>query len=117
MLAMILGCIALGLMALTVGALTVKWIVNKIKVKKALRYIKRVMLADIRKLVNSCDNTVTLNQLEDLSKKGYTHVMADFDAQNEIVGDVEIIKDTNRQLDNEVGNLLGYNGMVLVDVK
>ena len=43
--------------------------------------------------------------------------MADFDANGEIVGDVEIIKDTNQQLDDEVDKLLGRNGMVVVDVK
>ena len=117
MVAMIFGFIALGLIALTIIALTVKWIIDKIKGKKALVYIKKVMVADIRDLANSCDNTITLDQLDELSNKGYTHVMADFDANGEIVGDVEIIKDTNQQLDDEVDKLLGRNGMVVVDVK
>ena len=77
MVAMIFGFIALGLIALTIIALTVKWIIDKIKGKKALGYIKKVMVADIRDLANSCDNTITLDQLDELSNKGYTHVMAD----------------------------------------
>lgn len=115
--AMILGLIALGIIATTVVALTVTWIVRKIKEKKALGYVKKVMVTDIRELANSCDNTVTLDQLDELVDKGYTHIMADVNSTGEVVGEVEVIKDTNQTLDDEVEKLLGRKGMVVVEVK
>ena len=113
---MILGLIALGLVVVSAIALTTRWIVNKIKEKKCLGYVKKVILSDIQELANSCDNTISLNQLEQLANSGITHVMADIDDTGNIVGNVEAIRDTNSQLDDEVDKLLGRKGMLIVEV-
>lgn len=116
MIAMILGMIALGLVVFTAAALTCAWILKKVKEKKLLQNVKRVMIADIQGLANSAGNTITLDQLDALANKGVTHVMADIDASGNIVGEIEAIKDTNRQLDDEVDRLLGRERMAMVTI-
>ena len=116
MIAMILGMIALGLVVFTAVALTCAWILKKLKEKRFLQNVKRVMIADIQRLANSSDNTITLDQLDELANKGVTHVMADIDASGNIVGEIEVIKDTNRQLDDEVDKLLGRERMKVVEI-
>ena len=116
MIAMILGMIALGLVVFTAVALTCAWILKKVKEKKLLQNVKRVMIADIQRLVNSSDNTITLDQLDALANKGVTHVMVDIDASGDIAGEIEAIKDTNRQLDDEVDKLLGRERMVVMTI-
>ena len=117
MLWIILGLIALGLVVFTVVALNLKWFLNRLRSKKtAMPNIKKVMLADLSTLANSCDNTVKLDQLRDLVDKGITHVMADIDDDGNVVGNIEAIKDTNQSLDDEVNKILGQDRMVVVEV-
>lgn len=117
MIATILGLIALGLVICSAVALTTKWIIDKIKSKKQLGYIKKVFIADIKEITNSCNNTISLNQLNEIANSSVTHVMADIDESGNIVGRIEEIRDTNQQLDEEVEKLLGRDGMVVVEVE
>jgi hypothetical protein len=112
----ILGLIAAGCIVAYVVSLSVRWIVGKIREKKAMGNIKKVAVADIDTLIRECDNTVTLADLDTLASQGYSHVMVDIDASGKIVGDVDIIKDTNDTLDADVERLLGKKGMVVVEV-
>ena len=48
MFAAILGMIALGLVVFTVVALTVAWILKKVRSKQLLRDVKKVMISDIQ---------------------------------------------------------------------
>ena len=116
MIAMILGMIALGLVVFTAVALTSSWVLKKLKEKRAFQKVKQVMIADIQRLANSSGNTLALDQLDELASKGATHVMADIDASGNVVGELEVIRDTNRMLDDEVDKLLGRERMVIVTI-
>ena len=112
----ILGLIAAGCIVAYVVSLSVRWIVGKIREKKAMRNIAKVAVAEIDTLVRECDNTVALADLDALTSQGYSHVMVDIDTSGKIVGNVEVIRDTNDTLDADVEKLLGKKGMVVVEV-
>lgn len=113
----IVGLIALGCIVAYVVVLTIKWLRNKIKEKLAKRNVKKVAVADLEELIEECDNTVSLNDLNDLVDKGYTHLMVDVGYDGKIVGDVEVIKDENDSIDRDVEELLNRTnqGMVIVE--
>ncbi len=111
----IVGLVALGCLVAYAVILTIKWIKNKIKEKLAKKNVKKVALADIEELIAECDNTVSIDALDDLSNEGYSHIMADVGYDGEIVGDISVIKDENVSLDDEVEQLLGKKGMVVVE--
>lgn len=117
LLAGIVGLIALGCIVAYVVVLTIKWLRNKIKEKLAKRNVKKVAVADLEELIEECDNTVSLNELNDLVDKGYTHLMVDVGYDGKIVGDVEVIKDENDSIDRDVEELLNRTnqGMVIVE--
>lgn len=111
----IVGLIALGCLVAYAVILTIKWIKNKIKEKLANKKVKKVALADIEELIAECDNTVSIDALDDLTDEGYSHIMVDVGHDGEIVGDISVIKDENAFLDDEVEQLLGEKGMVVVE--
>ena len=111
----IAGAIALGCLIAYAVVLTVKWIRDKIREKIRVKKAKKVMVADLEQLIEECDNTVSLDALDDLVDGGYTHLMVGVDENNKVVDDVEIIKDKNSSLDEEVEELLGKSGMVVVE--
>lgn len=111
----IVGLIAAGALVAYAIVLTIKWLRNKIKEKLAAKNVKKVAVADIEQLIGECDNTVSIDALDDLANQGYSHIMADVDYNNKIVGDIEVIKDKNEYLDEDVEELLGREGMVVVE--
>lgn len=118
MLGVLLGiaaAVAVGALVAYAIALTMKWITNKVREKMAMRNVKKTAVADIEKLIDECDNKVSMEELEKMADKGYSHVMVSMDSNNEIIGDVEIIKDTNDELDREVRQLLGREHMVVIE--
>lgn len=117
LLAGIVGLIALGCLVAYAVVVTFKWLRNRITEKLAKRNVKKVAVADLEELINECDNTVSLNDLNDLVDKGYTHMMADVGYDGKIVGDVEIIQDESDSVDRDVKELLNRTkqGMVLVE--
>ena len=112
----IIGLIAAGCVVAFVVALSVRWIAKRIREKKALRNIKKVAIADIDTLVRECDNRVSLDDLDTLAEKGYSHVMVEIDDSGKVTGSVDVIRDTNDTLDSDVEKLLGKKGMVVVEV-
>ena len=107
--------IAAGAFIFYAVAMTIKWIRNKIREKLALKKAKKTALADIKDLVKNSPNRKSLEDLERLaSKEGATHFMVTLDDNNEVMGDLELIKDSNNKLP-EVRNLLGREGMVVVE--
>ncbi len=116
MIGMILSLIALGVFALISVSMTVRWVVNKIKAKRSLRNISRVLVSDLKKLARNCTNTTTLDQLDDLVDRGYTHIMADLNDRNEIVGDMDIIRDTNYSKEDSIDYRLDDDGMLVICV-
>ena len=117
LLAGIVGLIALGCLVAYAVVLTIKWLKNKISEKLAKKNVKKVAVADLEELINECDNTVSLSNLNDLVDEGYTHLMADVGYDGKIVGEVEIIKDESDSIDRDVEELINRTkqGMVIVE--
>lgn len=109
----IVGLIAAGCLVAYAIVLTFRWLKNKIKEKLAAKNAKKVAVADLDELIESCDNTVTIDELEKLSDEGYTHMMATVN-ENGKVNDVEVIRDTNDTLDDEVDRFINRTGEGMV---
>lgn len=117
LLAGVIGLIAAGCIIAHIIVLTFKWLKNKIREKLAKKNIKKVAVADLEELIEECDNTVSLNELDELVDKGYTHLMADVGYDGKIVDDVEIIKDESDSIDREVKEFINKTnqGMVIIE--
>lgn len=113
----IIGLVAAGCLIAYAVVVTIKWLRNKISEKLAKRNVKKVAVADLEELINECDNTVSLNDLDDLVDQGYTHLMAEVGYDGNIVGDVEAIKDENDSIDSDVKELINRTkqGMIVVE--
>lgn len=109
----IVGLIAAGCLVAYAILLTFRWLKNKIKEKLAAKNAKKVAVADLDEMIEQCDNTVTLDQLEELSDEGYTHLMATVD-DNGKVDDVEVIRDTSDSIDEEVDRFINRTGEGMV---
>lgn len=116
-LAGLIGLIAAGCLVAYAIVLTIKWLKNKIAEKLAKMNVKKVAVADLEQLINECDNTVSLSELNDLADEGYTHLMVDVGYDGKVVGDVDIIKDENDSIDRDVAELLNRTnqGMIIVE--
>lgn len=113
----IIGLIAIGCLVAYAVVLTIKWLRDKIKEKIAKKNVKKVAVADLEKLIDECDNTVSLKDLDSLVDEGYTHLMADVDYNGKAVGEIELIKNKNDTIDKEVEELINRTnqGMVIVE--
>ncbi|MCD8222965.1 MAG: hypothetical protein LUD07_12450 [Clostridiales bacterium] len=111
----IVGLIAAGSLVAYLVVLTFSWLKNKIKEKLAAKNVKKVAVADLDELIESCDNTISIDELEDLSDKGYTHLMATVD-ENGKVSDVEVIQDISDTIDEEVSQFVNRTGEGMVVV-
>lgn len=111
--------LAIGNLVAYTIILTLSWLINKIKQKFEDKKTKKLAVAELDKLIQSCSNRISLEQLEQLnevSNEGYTHLMATVDDSG-IVNDVEVIKDINESLDEEVVRFINKNneGMVVIE--
>lgn len=111
----IVGLIAAGTLVAYAIILTFRWLKNKIKERLAAKNAKKVAVADLDALIESCDNTVTIDQLEELSDEGYTHLMATVNEDGN-VSDVEVIRDTSDTIDDEVDQFINRTGEGMVVV-
>ena len=113
----IVGLIALGCLVAYVVVLTIKWLKNKIKEKLQKKNVKKVAVADLEQLIDECDNSMSLKELDDLVDQGYTHMMVDVGYDGKVVGEVEVIKDESDNIDRDVEELLNRTnqGMVIVE--
>lgn len=98
-------------------SLTIKWLRDKIKDKLKQKNVKKVAVADLQEMIDSCENTISLGDLNELADDGYTHMMAEVGNDGQIVGDIELIKDTNNSIDEDVDELLNRTnqGMIIVE--
>jgi len=111
----IAGAIIVGALVSYAVYLTGKWLRDKIKEMIAKKHAKKVLISDIENLVKNCDNKKTLSELNKLVEVGYDFVaVAVDDTGKNIVGDAEIIKDINDELDDEVEQMLGSERMILI---
>lgn len=111
----IIGLIAAGALTAYAIVLTFRWLKNKIKEKLAAKNVKKVAVADLKELIESCDNTVNLDQLNKLHEEGYTNMIATVDESGE-VNDVEVFRDTNDTIDEEVDRFINRTGEGMVVV-
>lgn len=111
----IAALLALGAFIVWVVRLTIRALRDKIHQKIEAENAKKVAVAHLRDMANNCENRVTRNELDKLCDEGYTDVVAAVDASGEVVGDVELVKDTNTTRDSKVQRLLGSEGMVVIE--
>ena len=104
----IIGLIVAGLFVAAVIYLTYQAWKNKIAEKKRQRNAKKVVSAELGALEKNCTNRASLDELDNLAKEGYTHVMAAMDNSGNIVGDVELIKD--KEHDSQVSAIHNRTG-------
>lgn len=87
---------------------TFNWLRNKIKEKLKKRNTKKVFMSAVENLANECDNVRTLDELNN-----YDFVMATINDKNQ-VEDLDLIKDTNDKLDEEIDRLLSSKREVVI---
>jgi len=118
----IIGIIAAGIAAGIVTAyviiMTFNWIKDKIKKWLDEKNAKKVAVGDLEALIKEAvknSNQTKLDDIDKMVKEGYGYFMAAIDDEDQILGEVEIIKDENETLDAEVKKLLGKEGLVVVE--
>ena len=111
----IVGLIAVGCLVAYAVILTIRWLKNKIKEKLSAKNAKKVAVADLAALIDSCDNSVSIDQLEKLADEGCTHLVATVDNDGK-VSDVEAYKDQNDTIDEEVDRFINRTGEGMVVV-
>jgi len=116
----IIGIIAAGVFIAYAVIMTARWIKNKIKEKLAQRNAKKLAVGDLEELIKDATknntNRIKLDDLDDILNTGYSHYMATIDDEDQILGEVELIKDENETLDADVEKMLGKKKMVVVEV-
>ncbi|MBD5142040.1 MAG: hypothetical protein HDT22_00260 [Ruminococcus sp.] len=115
----IVAAVAIGVVAGTLIAyviiLTVKWLRNKIKEKLAKRNVSKVATGDLEQMIKNCENQTSVKELDNLVDAGYSHVMAEVD-DNGKVENVEVIKDTSNEIDQNVKQFINRTGEGMVVV-
>lgn len=109
-LALIAGIAALVALITAVVKLTLlamSWISNKVKEKLKNRNTQKVAIGDINKIIESCDNQVSIDALEEIAEKGATHIVADVDYNGNVESveafDVDKIEGRADELINRTG--------------
>lgn len=114
----IIGAILLGAAIALVIALTFKWWRNRINEKSKIRGARKVVSSTLGGMIKASKNNLSLselNELKDLERQGHTHVLAATDDEGNVVGDVDLIKDTGN--DSQVQQLHSQHGQdyIVVD--
>ena len=116
----IIGMIVAGVFIAYVIKMTSKWIINKINEMAAKKNAKKVAVGDLIKLIEEArennDNRINRNDLNQINNQGYSHFVVTVDSDNQIIDEVELIKDQNDTLDAEVEKMLGNSGFLVVEV-
>ncbi|MBQ4418253.1 MAG: hypothetical protein II870_01345 [Synergistaceae bacterium] len=114
----IISLIISGVCLFCTIALNRKWLdgqLNKIfhpiHAIKESKKAKRAMLCDIKRLMDECDNKMSLSELNKLVDEGYSHVFVKQYNNDEL--EVEVIKDSNRG--REIIDILGSAGEVVFE--
>jgi len=105
--------VATGCLIAYAIVVTFQWLKNKIKEKLNQKNVSKVACADLEKLINECDNTKTIDELESYADEGYTNVIASVDNLGKIK-DIDLVKDTSDFIDEQVERFIGHEGMVVV---
>ncbi|MCF0112691.1 MAG: hypothetical protein HUJ60_01780 [Bacilli bacterium] len=111
----VLTAILLGLLAFYAVALTFEWLRDTISHYFVQKTVVKVIVADIHKMAEECDDKMSAAELNRYAHDGYSKVFCGMDQNGNIVDNVAIVKDSNPRPDKEVEELLGNEGMVIVD--
>lgn len=112
----IIALIAAGIVVSHAIMVTFTWLKDNIKKRILEKKMKKVAVADLNKLIDECDNKTTISDLDEIANEGYTHIIASVN-DNDVVEDVEIIKNTNDEIDEEVDNLINRTGKGMVVIE
>ena len=112
----IASVVALGCLIAYAVVLTFRWLKNKIKEKLTQKNAKKVAVADLSEMIDSCENKMSLSDLENLQDEGYTHLVATVD-NNGQVSEVEVIKNTADDIDEEVERFINRTGEGMVVIE
>lgn len=113
-LSLVAGIAAVAALITVVVRLTIlamDWISNKVKEKLRQRNTQKVAVGDLNKIIQSCSNQVSVDELERLASSGVSHVIADVDAYGN-VGEVEGVHADS--VETSVSNLIDKTGEGLV---
>ncbi len=81
----------------------------------ALRNVAKVMVADLEKLAEDPSNCLSLNEVRAVNEGKPTLLAVAVDRNQKIVGNTDIFKNETYDLDKEVQELLGKEGVVVID--
>ncbi len=112
----IIALVAVGAIVAHTIIVTFNWLKRNIKERIFAKKAKKVAVADLNKLIDECDNKTTISDLDEIANEGYTHIIASVN-DNDVVEDVEIIKNTNDEIDEEVDNLINRTGKGMVVIE
>lgn len=112
----IIALVAVGAIVAHAIIVTFNWLKRNIKERILAKKAKKVAVADLNKLIDECGNKTSISDLDEIANEGYTHVIASVN-DNDVVEDVEIIKNTNDKIDEEVENLINRTGEGMVVIE
>ena len=104
----------LALIGIIAAGVTVKAIVGLVK-KLRNKGAKQTLVADVNAMISECTNRKSMKELEKLQDEGVTHIAAGVDKNGKLVDDVQMIKNQDDDTAYEVVDLLGDEGMVVIE--
>ena len=75
--------------------------------------VKKVLSAELEAVKKNCMNQTTCDELAVLGNDGYTHIIASLNDDNNVVGEVEFIKDTAH--DSKIAKMHGLESCIVVE--
>lgn len=112
----VIGIVAVGGLVAYAIVLTFKWLKNQIEERIRQKNAKKVAVIEMEKLIEECDNKVSLDTLKKVKNDGATHVIASVNSSNK-VEDVKLFRDTSSTIDSEVDEFINRTGERMVVVE
>lgn len=106
--------VAAGLIIYYAIKLTVKAIIGLVKKLRA-KGAKKTLVADVNSMIAECTNRKSMKELEKLQDDGVTHITAGVDKNGKLVDEVQLIENEDDDTAYEVVDLLGDEGMVVIE--
>lgn len=94
--------------------LTVKAIIEVVKELRA-KGATKVLLADIDSMIAECASRKSIAELKKLKQQGITHIIEGVDKDGKLVDDVQLLQNEGDEIANEIVDLLGDEGMVVIE--
>lgn len=94
--------------------LTVKviiWLVKDLRTKGAVK----TLVADVNSMIAECTSSNSVAELKKLKQQGITHIVAGVDRDGKLVDGVQLLQNEDDEAADEVVELLGDEGMVIIE--